>query len=45
MRLLRLFDDADSHDKERIETLPLLRLHEGSEARLEKLQIEVGTGR
>ena len=32
-------------DQEWHQTLSLLRLHEGSEARLEKLQIEVGAGR
>ncbi len=41
---LRLFDDADAYDQEWHQALPLLRLHEGSEARLEKLQIEVGAG-
>jgi hypothetical protein len=45
MCLLRLFDDADAHDQERIETLPLLRLHEGPEAWLEELQVQVGAGR
>ncbi len=45
MRLLRLFDDADAHDQERIETLPLLCLHEGAEAWLEELQVQVSAGR
>ncbi len=45
MCLLRLLNDADAHDQERIETLPVLRLHEGPEARLEELQVQVGAGR
>ncbi len=44
MCLLRLFDDADTYDQERIETLPLLCLHEGPEAWLEELQVEVRAG-